>query len=92
MSLKPLNYKKRELGTKKNYQDAKEPQANNPIYQRPIQVGCPFCKTEKLTGRKRKFKTLWLLYMHFREHHQQETSFKDLTMTIADLIISGVWV
>ena len=92
MSLRPLKYLKRELVTRKNYQVSIEPQANNPTYQEPRLFGCPYCKSDMIRGRKRKFKNLWCLYMHFREHHKHESTFKDLTMRIADMIISGVWV
>ena len=92
MILTQLKYKKRELVTRKNYQVSRDPQANNPTYQEPRKFQCPYCKSQKMNGRKRIFHNLWCLYMHFREHHKEESTFKDLTMKIADMIISGVWV
>ena len=94
MSLKPLKYLKRELVTRKNYQVSRNPQANNPTYLEPRKFGCPYCKVKGNGGGKwnRHFKNLWCLYMHFREHHKDEPTFKDLTRNIADMIISGVWV
>ena len=70
------------------YQKSRLPQARNPIYQKNINVGCPYC-TDK-SGRKKNFKTLFCLYMHFRIHHIRQPNFKELTMSIADLIIKGV--
>lgn len=65
----------------------REPFAQNPIYQKQFKVGCPFCKN---TGRKKNFKTLWCLYMHFKTHHSFEPNFKNTVTILADFIIQGV--
>lgn len=65
----------------------REPQARNEIYQKQLNVGCPYCKN---SGRKKNFKTLWVLYMHFREHHKYEERHSELIRNLADLVIEGV--
>ncbi len=78
--------KNREL-RKKNYQEAREPQSNNPAYLKEINcLGCHFCHSK---GRKKKFKNLWRLYMHLRITHPTE-NYKELIMSLADLVIKGV--
>ncbi len=78
--------KNREL-RKKNYREAREPESNNPIYLKEINcLGCHFSHSR---GRKKKFKNLWRLYMHFRIEHPNE-NYKELIMSLADLVIKGV--
>jgi len=62
--------------------------AQNPICQKPINVGCCYC-TDK-TGRKKNYKNLWKLYMHFREHHKQESNHAEIVTTLAKFVIDGV--
>ena len=71
------------------YQDTRLPQARNRIYQKRITFGCSFC-TLTQRGRKKHFKTLYLLWCHLFTHHPNEKSNKDLIMSLADLILSGV--
>ena len=79
---------KRELPvSKKVYYSSKEPESNNPTYQHSIKVGCPYCIGR---GRKKNFKNLFKLYMHFRIHHSDESRHKNIVVTLADLIIQGV--
>ena len=68
----------------------REPQARNEIYQKRIAVGCPYCKRDGTKGRAKNYNTLFCLYMHFRTHHEFEPNFREVTMQVADLIISGV--
>ena len=70
------------------YQDSILPQARNRIYQKSVNVGCPYC-TDK-SGRKKNFKNLHRLYYHFRYQHSDETRHKELIMNLADLILKGV--
>jgi len=69
------------------YQESRLPQARNPTYQKPVNVGCPYC-TDKC-GRKKNFRNLYCLYRHFTHHHPAEPRYKDLTMTLASMIIDG---
>lgn len=70
------------------YQESRLPQARNPIYQRSVNVGCPYC-TDK-SGRKKNFRNLYCLYRHFTHHHPNEPRYKELIMSLADLILKGV--
>lgn len=63
------------------------PYAQNPTYNIPIKVGCPYCK---LTGRKKNYKNLWCLYMHFRTHHKQESNYTETVTILAKFVIEGV--
>lgn len=76
----------------KHYRPSRLPQARNPIYQKAVNVGCKFCVDK--TGRKKNFKTLYVLYRHFTYHHTNEPTYKELTMNLADLVIEGsiLWV
>jgi len=69
------------------YQDSRLPQARNPIYQRPVNVGCPYC-TDK-SGRKKNYGNLYCLYRHFTHHHPNEPNYKKLTMSLADFLLDG---
>ena len=80
MSITTIQLKKPEI----QYQENNIPQARNPIYQRPIRAKCPYC-----SGKKRIFKTLYSMYYHFREEHDDEHRFKNYTMSLADRIIRG---
>ncbi len=71
----------------KYYRPSRLPQARNPIYQKAVNVGCKFCVDK--TGRKKNFKTLYVLYRHFTYHHPNEPTYKELTMNLADLVIEG---
>jgi hypothetical protein len=66
----------------------REPFAQNLIYQRNVCVGCPYCTNKP--GRRKNFKNLFRLYMHFRTHHSSEPNHKEIVMTLADLMIRGV--
>ncbi len=63
------------------------PYAQNPIYQHILPVGCCYCKT---TGRKKNYKNLWCLYMHFRTHHKTESNYIETVTTLAKFVIEGV--
>jgi len=72
---------------KKRNKEAREPHARNPIYLKPINcLGCHFSHS---AGRKRKFKNLWRLYMHYTEEHTNE-NYKESIMQLADLVMKGV--
>jgi len=86
MSLTKPIYKKRGI-KKKNYREAREPQSHNPIYRK--ELNCFRCPYSHLAGRKKRFKNLWSLYMHFTRDHPNE-NYRELTMTIADFIIRGI--
>lgn len=81
----PIN-KKRQI-TKKNYREAREPQSQNPIYKQKI--NCLKCPYPHSAGRKKVFEDLWCLYMHCTLEHPRE-NYRELIMTIADLIIKKV--
>ena len=84
MSLKWCKYK---TGEHENfYQSKLEPQARNPTYLKPVSVGCPYCGGR---GRKKNYKNIWCLYMHFKIHHPHE-NYKELAMNLANLVIQGV--
>ena len=70
------------------YEASSEPQTRNPIYQKSVNVGCPFCHKKK--GRVKNFKNLNCLYKHFQVHHPEEKNAKDLVRKLAELIITGV--
>ena len=70
------------------YQECRLPQARNRIYQKSMNFGCPYC-TLTQCGRKKHFKTLYLLYCHFHTHHGNEPRYKELTMSLADYILNG---
>ena len=91
MSLTTSKFKKLDKKPKKIiYQESKLPFARNRIYQRRITFGCPYC-TLTQCGRKRHFKTLYLLWCHLFTHHPLErTNNKDLVTKLAKYIISGV--
>ena len=72
---------------KSYYRPSRLPQARNPTYQWIGRYGCRYCGDK--TGRKKVFKTLWLLYRHFTQHHSNEPTYKELTMNLADLVIEG---
>jgi len=83
LSKKAIN-KNQEL-RKKNYQKAKDPQANNPIYNLQLNyLGCIYCHPKK--GRKKKFSTLWMLHCHNLREHPNENH-RELIMNLANLII-----
>ena len=69
------------------YPESRFPEARNPTYQRPVNVGCPYC-TDK-SGRKKNFRNLYCLYRHFTHHHPAEPRYKELTMSLADLLLDG---
>ena len=69
------------------YRESKFPQARNPIYRRPVNVGCPYC-TDK-SGRKKNFRNLYRLYRHFTDHHPTQPRYKELTMNLANFLLDG---
>jgi hypothetical protein len=88
LSLNKIKLLKRELpNSKKIYHSSKNPQANNPIYQKSMNVGCPFCSE---SGRRRNFKNLWRLYMHCKTHHELEPRYKETITILADFVMKGV--
>jgi len=82
---KPIN-KKRQI-IKKHYQRAREPQSQNEIYLQ--EINCLKCPYPHSAGRKKVFKNLWRLYMHCSLEHSRE-NYREIVMTIADLIIKKV--
>jgi len=72
---------------KKNYQPSRNPNACNPTYLRPLNVGCKFC-TDK-SGRKKNFGNLYRLFCHTHHHHPNEPKYKESIMNLADLILDG---
>lgn len=71
----------------KKYKEAKEAHSNNPIFTKNVNCfGCMYC-TSKI-GRKKKYKNLWCLYMHFTREHKYE-NYKEFSMNLAELIIKG---
>ncbi len=84
MTLTKAINKNQEL-RKKNYRDAIEPQAQNPVYKLQLNyLGCIYCHPKK--GRKKKFKTLWSLHTHHVREHPNENH-RELIMNLANLII-----
>lgn len=84
-SLKLLKVgKKRKIAI---YRESRFPEARNPTYQKPVNVGCPYC-TDKC-GRKKNFGNLYCLYRHFTHHHPNQPNYKELTMSLADLLLDG---
>jgi len=83
LSTKSLNKK---CGVKEKYfREAREPQSQNKIYKIEINCfGCIYCHPKK--GRKKKFKTLWLLHCHNLREHPNENH-RELIMNLANLII-----
>ena len=73
---------------KKNYQPSRNPNACNPTYLRPLNVGCPYCTDKK--GRKKNYRNLYRLYRHFTDQHPTEPNYKELTMSLANLILRRV--
>lgn len=67
------------------YHESRLPEARNPTYQKPVNVGCKFCSDK--CGRKKNFRNLYCLYRHFTEHHPNEPRYKELTMNLADMIM-----
>ena len=78
--------KKRQT-TKKNYKKTRDPQSQNPIYLQ--EINCLKCPYPHLAGRKKVFKNLWRLYMHFVLEHENE-NYKPLTTNLAELILKKV--
>jgi len=79
--------KKRKIT--KNYREAREPASQNKIYTKKIN-GLK-CHYHHLAGRKRVFKNLWCLYMHYTlEHENEKEDYKKFIMTLADLVIKKV--
>ena len=76
--------KKRKIAV---YPENRFPEARNPIYQKPVNVGCKFCIDKR--GRKKNFRNLYCLYRHFTHHHPNEPRYKELTMSLADMIMDG---
>jgi len=85
---KPIN-KKRKARKKnyRNYRESRKPASQNPIYTKEIN-GLK-CHYHHSAGRKRIFKNLWCLYMHYTLEHDNE-NYKEFTMNLADLIIKKV--
>jgi len=65
----------------------REPFAANPVYKKDLFVGCPF--EHHKAGRKKNYKGLWNLYMHFTLVHKNEPRYKDKIRELADLVIEG---
>lgn len=83
--------KKRKFRKKnyRNYREAREPASQNKIYTKKIN-GLK-CHYPHLAGRKRVFKNLWCLYMHYTlEHENQKEDYKKFIMNLADLVIKKV--
>lgn len=78
---------KKPQTTKKIYGASREPQSQNPIYLQ--EINCLKCPYPHSAGRKKVFKNLWRLYMHCSLEHSRE-NYRELVMTIADLIIKKV--
>ena len=72
---------------KKNYQPSRNPNACNPTYLRPLNVGCSYC-TDK-SGRKKNYGNLYRLYTHFCHHHSNQPRYKELIMSLADFLLDG---
>ena len=70
------------------YSESPNPNTRNPIYQKSVNVGCPFCHKKK--GRVKNFKNLNCLYKHFQVHHSEEKNAKELVIKLAEFIITGV--
>lgn len=64
-----------------------EPYSTNPVYHKFLIIGCPYCINP---GRKKNFKTLWCLYMHFKTHHKNEANYEKKIIQLAQLVIEGV--
>ena len=63
-----------------------KPYSKNPVYQMPIRVKCNSC-----TMKKRTYKNLWTLFMHYKLEHQE--SFENSQIKkVAELIVEGVLV
>jgi len=71
------------------YQESRLPQARNRIYQKKITFGCPYCALTQC-GRRKHFKTLYLLWCHLFWHHPNEKTNRELVTNLAKYIISGV--
>lgn len=78
---KSINKKRKT--TKKNYRKSREPASQNPIYTQRIN-GLK-CHYHHSAGRKRIFKNLWRLYMHYTEEHENE-DYRNFIMQLADLV------
>jgi len=86
MTLTKSINKKRKV-SKKIYRKSREPASQNPIYTQRINgLKCHYYHS---AGRKRVFKNLWCLYMHYTEEHNLE-DYRNFTMQLADLIIKKV--
>ena len=72
---------------KKNYQPSRNPNACNPTYNKPINVGCRYCGDK--SGRPKNFGNLNRLYFHFCYHHSNEPRYKELTTDLAQMILDG---
>lgn len=56
--------------------------AHNPVYNVERYSKCPYGDTRKT------FKTTWQLHMHLQFHHANESNRKEISMGIAQQIIS----
>ena len=69
------------------YRESTDPQARNPIFQKPGHYGCPYCTDKR--GRKKHYQNLWHFYMHLKIHHPHE-NFQELIKSLAEFVIRGV--
>ena len=65
------------------------PASHNPVYQKPLDITCPYCKNN--VGRTKNFKNLWNLYMHYRLVHKNEPRFRQMILDLANLVMQGIF-
>lgn len=88
LSTSIINKKRRKI-KKKIYREAREPASQNKIYTKKIN-GLK-CHYPHLAGRKKVFRNLWQLYMHYTlEHENKKEDYKKFIKTLADLVIKKV--
>lgn len=62
--------------------------SKNPIFEKPTSLHCCWCKNQP--GRRKTYRTLYQLFMHFNLQHKGQPRNLDFVKSIAVLIHEGL--
>ena len=74
---------------KRVYKADTRPNSLNPIFRIYFPCKCRYCLRESHKGRRKVYPNLFTLFMHFSLTHKLEPTYKNVTTTLAEIIIAG---